>query len=187
MPTKNERAVPKKEHSGQGSMDWEGARVFLEIGRTGSFRAASLSLHQSVNALRRTFDRLERSVGATLLTRHVDGVRLTAEGERVLMAARRMELVTIELMRGEGQMGSKFGQVKLAVTEGLGTFWIAPLLIDYRERHPDQLVALHCSMSPVDVLRLEADLAVQLVRPEAKDLKILKLGRLHVMPFAAAF
>jgi len=44
---------------------------------------------------------------------------------------------------------------------------------------------LHCGMAPVDVLRLEADVAIQLVRPTAKDLKIVKLGRLHASPFAS--
>ena len=40
-------------------------------------------------------------------------------------------------------------------------------------------------MSPVDVLRLEADIAIQLEQPKAKDLKVRKIGRLHSMPFAA--
>ena len=41
-------------------------------------------------------------------------------------------------------------------------------------------------MHPADMLRLEADVAVQLVRPGEADLKVVKLGRLHVMPYAAA-
>ena len=102
MPTNKERHVPNEERLApveEGVLDWEGARVFLEIGRTGSFRAAAVSLHQSVNALRRRFERLEKSVGAMLLTRHVVGVRLSAVGERVQTAARQMESITFELKR----------------------------------------------------------------------------------------
>jgi DNA-binding transcriptional LysR family regulator len=40
-------------------------------------------------------------------------------------------------------------------------------------------------MKSADVLRLEADVAIQLTRPTAKDLKVVKIGRLHVMPFVA--
>jgi DNA-binding transcriptional LysR family regulator len=40
-------------------------------------------------------------------------------------------------------------------------------------------------MKSADVLRLEADVSIQITRPTAPDLRILKLGRLHFMPFAA--
>jgi DNA-binding transcriptional LysR family regulator len=38
-------------------------------------------------------------------------------------------------------------------------------------------------MRSVDVLRLEAEAAVQLTKPTAADLKVVRLGRLHVIPF----
>ena len=56
-------------------------RIFLEVARRGSFRSASEHLGQSINALRRRISDLEQQLGVTLLTRHVDGVRTTAEGE----------------------------------------------------------------------------------------------------------
>ena len=40
-------------------------------------------------------------------------------------------------------------------------------------------------MRSADVLRLEADVAVQLENPDKPDLKRLKIGRLHVMPFVS--
>ena len=40
-------------------------------------------LGQSVNLLRRRIDELERQLGTTLLTRHVDGVRTTTEGDQI--------------------------------------------------------------------------------------------------------
>jgi DNA-binding transcriptional LysR family regulator len=169
----------------QTVLDWEGARVFLEVGRMKSFRGASQTLHQSINALRRKIDRLEKSVGETLLTRHFDGVRLTAEGERVLAAAKQMEAVTLNLMRGDNRLGSDHGEIKLAVTDGLGTAWVGPQLGAYRRAHPQQMVNLICGMHTVDVLRLEADVAIQFVRPKAKDLKIVKLARLHSLPYAS--
>jgi DNA-binding transcriptional LysR family regulator len=40
-------------------------------------------------------------------------------------------------------------------------------------------------MRSADVLRLEAHAGVQLTKPTAPDLKIVRLGRLHSMPFAS--
>jgi len=189
MPTKKERVVPKKERSGarrRGELDWEGARIFLEVARAGSFRAAANSLGQSVNALRRGLDKLESDLGTTLLTRHINGVKLTPEGERIFAPAQRMEAAAFELVRGRSiEQSALTGEIRLAATEGLGTFWVAPRLAGYRRLHPRLSVNLHCTMSIVDVLQLEADIAIQLKRPSAKDLKIVKLARLHSMPFAS--
>ncbi len=81
--------------------------------------------------------------------------------------------------------GEISGEIKFAVSEGLGTFWIAPRLLGYQEQHPDVGIDLSCTMSPPNVLKMEADVSVQLVRPPAKDLKIVRLGRLHLIPFVA--
>jgi len=189
MPIRKEHLVPKKERSSasrDGALDWESARVFLEIARAKSFRAAAVTLGQSVNALRRKFEKLQVNLGTTLLTRHVYGVRLTPEGQRALAAAQRMEAASFELVRGRDLGKSALsGEVKLAATEGLGSFWIVPHLVEYRSLHPNLTVNLFCAMSPVDVFRVEADVAIQFRRPLAKDLKIVKVGRLHSMPFAS--
>lgn len=181
-----ERGVPPGEHTERGVPDWESARLFLHIVRHGSFRAAAESLNQSVNALRRRLNEFEQRLGMPLVTRHVDGVRMTREGERIFAAAERMETVSFDLLRERDKAENSIaGEVRLAVTEGLGTFWIAPRLVEFQRAYPQLLVEMSCGMRPANVLRLEADLSVQITRPEAKDLTIRKLGRLHVMPFAS--
>ena len=77
------------------------------------------------------------------------------------------------------------GEVKLAVTEGLGTFWLAPRLVEFQRANPKLMVSLSCAMKSADVLRLEADVSIQLERPAAPDLRMAKLGRLHLMFFGA--
>ena len=76
------------------------------------------------------------------------------------------------------------GEVRIAVTEGLGTFWLAPRLVEFQRSYPKLLVDLKCATQSADVLRLEADASVQLTKPTNPDLKIVKLARLHSMPFA---
>ena len=181
------RGVPFPEHRGSPgpAPDWDAVRVFLEVARRGSFRAAADDLGLSINALRRRISELEHQLGVALLTRHVDGVRTTAEGEEILAAALKMESASFGLIRARDRaVPSISGEVRLAVTEGLGTFWLAPRLIEFQRAYPKLLVDLHCAMQSADVLRLEADVAVQLTKPSNPDLKIVKLGRLHSMPFA---
>jgi len=186
-----ERSVPHAEHALQGIRraipDWEAVRVSLEVVRKGSFRAAAEHLKMSVNAVRRRVDELERGLGTTLLTRHVDGVRITAEGEKVFAAATRMEMASFALLqaRDETDSDSMSGEVRLAITEGLGTFWIAPRLVEFQRANPNLLIDVNCAMKSADVLRLEADVAIQITRPTAPDLRLVKLGRLHFLPFAA--
>src|SRR5437867_960644 len=84
QPLKN-RGVPIPERNSASQFgsrtDWESIHTFLEVARHGSFRSASDQLGLSINSLRRQINELERQLGVTLLTRHVDGVRLTPEGE----------------------------------------------------------------------------------------------------------
>jgi DNA-binding transcriptional LysR family regulator len=189
QPLKN-RGVPILERGGGGQAgsrtDWESIHTFLEVARCGSFRSASDQLGLSINSLRRQINELERQLGVALLTRHVDGVRLTPEGEEILAAARKMELASFSLIRArDSSLPSLAGEVRLAVTEGIGTFWLTPRLVEFQRAHPGLLVNLTCAMKSADVLRLEADVAVQLTKPTNPDLKIVKLGRLHIMPFAS--
>ena len=114
-------------------------------------------------------------------------MHLTLEGERIFAAAQKMETAYFDVVRARDQSELTFeGRVTLAITEGLGTFWVAPRLIEFQRAYPKLMVNMHCAMSPADILRLEADVGVQLTRPNDKDLKIVKIGRLHTIPFATA-
>ena len=166
--------------------DWDGVRVFLQVVRHGSFRAAAEHMGQSVNALRRNVDELERQLGSPLVTRHVDGIRITPEGSEVFAAAQRMEAASFSLVRARDRIDPAIsGEVRLAITEGLGTFWLTPRLIDFQRTYPKLLIDMSCAMQSADVLRMEADASVQITRPTSPDLKVLKVGRLHVLPFAS--
>src|SRR5438445_596523 len=121
--------------------NWDLVRIFLEVARTGSFRAASGQLNMSANFLSKRISLLERAYKTTLMTRHVDGIRLTREGLLVLEAAKRMEEASFGLDCTLNQATpSLSGEVRIAVTEGLGTFWLAPRLVEFQRAYPGLLV-----------------------------------------------
>jgi molybdate transport repressor ModE-like protein len=181
---------PRVDHSDLGApgknADWESIRIFLEIVRSGSFRAAADRLGISFSAVRRRVVALERSLGTLLMTRHTGGIRLTAEGERIADAARQMEIASHDIVRTNESISAQIsGNVKISATEGTGTFWLIPRLVEIQRAYPGLLIDFNCTMNPADVSNLEADVSVQLRRPSSPDLKITRLGRLHTMPFAA--
>ena len=97
-----------------------------------------------------------------------------------------METASFDILRSAKLAAPTIaGEVRVAVTEGIGTFWLAPRLVESQRAFPNILVDLHCAMRSADVLRHEADIAIQLVRPSALDVKAVKLGRLHAMWYAS--
>jgi DNA-binding transcriptional LysR family regulator len=186
MHSPERRGAHQRAHPAGRIADWDSVRMFLEVARIGSFRAAAVELNASANYLRKRILQLESAYKTTLITRHVDGIRLTPEGTQVLEAAKRMEEASFGLDRALSRTTPALsGEVRFAITEGLGTFWVAPRLIEFQRVYPGLLVDLKCEMRSADVLRLEADVAVQLAEPQNPDLKRIKIGRLHVVPFVS--
>lgn len=184
-----ERGVPQEEHQKVafgGLTDWDAARIFLQVVRCGSFRSAAERLKLSINVVRRRIGDFERQIGATLFTRDVHGTRLTDEGSLVVAAVERMETASFDLLRASDSVANTLtGEVRVAVTEGLGTFWLAPRLVEFQQAFPNILVDLYCAMRSADVSRHEADVAIHLSQPTALDVKFMRLGRMHLMFFAS--
>src|SRR5246500_531552 len=184
-----ERGVPQEERHKLalgGLTDWDAARIFLEVARSGSFRSAAERLGLSINAVRRRVGDFERQTGTTLFTRDVHGTRLTEEGASMVAAVERMEAATFDLMRASASSATSLsGEIRVAVTEGLGTFWLAPRLVEFQQSFPNIRVDLQCAMRSADVSRHEADVAIHLSRPAALDVKLVRLGRMHMNFFAS--
>lgn len=165
---------------------WDAGRVFLEVVRRESFRAAGNALGLKHNTVRARIDELENELGCTLLIRDRKGVRLTSEGESVRAAITRMEREAFNVLRASSRNEvTVSGEVRITVTEGLGTFWLTPRLVEFQQANPRLIVVLDGLVHTAGIERLETDLAVHLRRPTAPELNVKKLGRLHLMPFVA--
>ncbi|MBO0904513.1 LysR family transcriptional regulator [Jiella sonneratiae] len=175
------------EHTWRG-VDWDSVRIFLVVERNRSFRSAAEELGVGVNTVRNAVARLEDQLGYRLFYREVAGVTLTPEGRRVITSARDVEQSMSDMWRvAQTSAATRAGPVFLAITEGLGSFWLTPRLAEFMETEDgrDIQINLQCAMRSVDVLRLEADISVQLTEPTAPELVKKQLGRLHTMPFAS--
>jgi DNA-binding transcriptional LysR family regulator len=169
------------------NVDWNSIRTLLVVAQTSSFRKAAEETGQAVNTIRRIISRLEDQLGYLLVHREADGVRLTPEGRRVVVAARDVESSMADMLKvAQAARQNATGPVRLAITEGLGTFWLTPKIVDYMETDENQnRIELQCAMRSVDVMRLEADISIQLVKPERPELIVKRLGFLHLVPYAS--
>ena len=168
------------------NVSWDDIRIFLACVQAGSFRSAAGQLRVASSTVVRRIDRLESELGIPLFNRTTDGVVPTEEARSIVDHARRMETAIYDVFRRvEAQDTTTRGVVRVSVTEGLGTYWIMPRLVEFQRQFPFLIIDLRCAMENADVLRMEADIGVQFVRPTSPDLIVTKLGRLHVYPFAA--
>lgn len=185
-----QRGVSNLEHliprSKLDRVSWDDLRVFLACAETKSFRDASRTLKTSPATVGRRIERLEYALSTRLFHRMSEGVVLTPEGSALAESAKAMyqSLCDLERQRSNNDLLAR-GEVTIAVTEGLGSFWVMPQLVEFQRQNPKTIVNLFCAMESVDVLRLEADISIQFIKPEASDVICVKLGRLHIYPFAS--
>lgn len=183
------RGAAKIEHPGilpdVQNLSWDDIRIFLACARDASFRKAAATLGLSSSTVVRRIERLESALEMHLFDRVPDGVLLTPVGETLLKSGEDMERAIFDILRTSGDDDLSRGTVTISITEGLGSYWVMPQLVEFQRHSPHVVVNLRCAMENADVLRLEADMAIQFERPPNPELIAVKLGRLHVYPFAA--
>jgi len=184
-----EQPIPKMERPIGAALleriSWDDLRVFVVAARTLSFRKAATALRTSTQTVMRCIERLESIFEFRLFDRLPDGLGLTEEGQRVYRTSQEMERASHSLRAHLDQDLNVRGLVRCSVTEGLGTSWILPQLLQFNRAHPATIIDLRCAMEVAEVMRMEADVAVQLQKPSRPDAKSLRLGRLHIYPFAS--
>ncbi len=165
---------------------WDDYRYFLATSEAGSFTKAASELGVTQPTLSRRIEHLEQQLGVRLFVRLQTGVTLTAEGKGILGAAREIGAKILEIQGSLiGSDKRLEGTVRISVTDGLATFWIAPRLADFQRNNPRIAIDFQCSIEPADALRMEAELSIHSVFPESLDLISVKLVTLHFIPWAS--
>jgi DNA-binding transcriptional LysR family regulator len=166
-------------------VDWQDLELFLQVAEAGSVRAGAGATRHSVATVRRRLARIEDKLGEQLAQRDPLGLRLTPTGERIVRIAREMRRLRQSLEDEEEIRSGTRPRIRIAVTEGLGTYWLMPRLVDFQLAHPELDIELYCDMQRSDVAGGECDIAIQLESPEDPATRVERLGALHLMPFAS--
>jgi DNA-binding transcriptional LysR family regulator len=140
-----------------GEFDWDDLRYFLQVTRTRSLAGAARALRVEHSTVSRRLSALEENLGAALVARRADGLRLTALGEKLAPLAEGLER-TVAAARA--LVEAEKARVKLAVPSGF-TRLFGAALADLRRAHPELSLEIVSGARPVDLERGEADLAIR--------------------------
>ncbi|MEJ2603199.1 MAG: LysR family transcriptional regulator [Gammaproteobacteria bacterium] len=156
--------------------DWSDMRLFLAIVEHGSLLAASEHLSLSQPTLGRRLSAMEKRMGVPLFVRTGRRMQLTDTGRAILENARRMEREMLAIERAvDVQSSGLAGEVVITATEGTGTEWLPPELMEFRRRYPDITLNIRVDNRSMDLLRREADIALRLGEPTEPELIARKL------------
>lgn len=149
--------------------NWEDLKVFLAAYREGSIGRAAEFLGVSGSTVSRRLSALEDALGQALFVRSPDGLRPTEAGEMARLAAEETERSASQLGAIVGGHGKVEGLVRVAVSDELLASVLIPQWTDFSQRYPELTVEWVVSPGLSDMERLEADIAIRPVRPEASD------------------
>lgn len=160
--------------------DWADIRLFLAIVDHGSLVAAAEHLDLTQPTVGRRLAALEERYDTPLFVRSGRRMQLTDAGQAILDSARRMEREMLAIERSlEVQSKSLCGEVTISATEGTGTEWLTPVLLDFHRDHPEIVLHVQIENRAVDLIHREADIALRLGEPTQGDLiarRLVTLG-----------
>ena len=126
------------------------------------------------------------SLGVRLFDRLPSGVSLTVQGESILGAAKLIEAKVLEIQMNVAGMDKRMeGRVRISVSDGLASYWIAPRLHTFQDLYPNIGFELLCSVEPADALKRETDIAIQYRRPTDAHLITTRVATFHFIPWAS--
>ncbi|MEQ6889024.1 LysR family transcriptional regulator [Halomonas sp. CS7] len=157
-------------------LDWQDIQIFLEVARSERLTDAARRLGLDHSTLSRRTRRFEQTLNTQLFERSTHGYHLTEAGQQLLAHAEEMARHAFEAGESLTDKNHQIsGQIRLGVTEGFGTWVIAPLLSAFCERHPGVTLDLLALPRVVNLSRHEADLAITVERPVSPGLVISRL------------
>ncbi|MFT4098592.1 MAG: LysR family transcriptional regulator [Rhodoblastus sp.] len=157
-------------------LDWDNARIFLAVARTGQMLGAARKLGLDHATVSRRIASLETALGVKLIERRTNGCALTATGETFLASAERVET---EMLRAQAALSGAdvaiSGNVRVGAPDGFGTFVLARHLSALMDEHPGLNVQLVPLPRAFSLAKREADIAVAIDRPVEGRLTVKKL------------
>lgn len=129
-----------------GDLDIDLLRAFIAVAETGSFTAAAEVVARSQSAVSQKILRLEEILGMRVFERTSRSLALTAEGERLLVGARKMLLHFDAFMR-EIKAPVTLNTLRLGISENLVPTQLPRLLSRFSKLHPDLELELTTGLS----------------------------------------
>jgi len=167
-------------------VNWDDLRIFLAIADQGSLAGAARQLRVNHSTVFRRLNAIEDDLKVRLFERLPRGYVLTAAGEEMTVAARRVEADVADIERQiVGREVQLRGSLRVTTTEALAEAYLTRCVVDFCERYPEIAVELVVGYQVYDLSKREADVAIRPGLRPPDHLIARKLARLRWGVYAA--
>ncbi|MFJ2366491.1 LysR family transcriptional regulator [Pseudomonas sp. NPDC087697] len=169
------------------NIGWELYRSFLGVLNEGSLSGAARLLGITQPTVGRHIAALEKALGVALFTRSQTGLMPTEVALTLRAHALTMESTAASIERAASSRGTAVqGIVRISASDVIGVEVLPPIIARLRQQHPALKIELVLTNRVVDLLQLEADIAVRMMRPRQEQLVARRIGRLELGLYARA-
>jgi DNA-binding transcriptional LysR family regulator len=121
-------------------------RTFVAVAESGSFSGTGALIGRSQSAVSGQIAKLERTFGRTLLQRDTRNVRLTPDGERLLVHARKM-IAAADAMLARFRAGDLTGVVRFGSPEDFASAYLPDILGVFAAAHEGVQLHVSCKLT----------------------------------------
>lgn len=151
-------------------------RLFLGLARNGRVAIAAKGLKVDPTTLIRRVKKLEDSLNCKLFELTKRGYVLTTRGSELVSYIEKAEHYFLEAQNELGDERSHLaGTIRVSVSEGFGSWFLAPLLPDFKKQYPGISIELVATSGFLNLNKREADIAILLEKPSKGLLVTQKL------------
>lgn len=136
---------------------------FIAIVQSGSISTAARHSQVTAAMMGRRLEALEDRLGIKLITRTTRTQQLTPEGEIFFEEAQRIlrDLAESEALISQGKSKIR-GPLRLTAPAGFGRQYVAPLLAEFSQLHPEVNISLNLTDRVVDLVEERYDCAIRI-------------------------
>jgi DNA-binding transcriptional LysR family regulator len=149
------------------AFNWNDLQAVLAVARAGQLSRAGAAIGVDATTIGRRVRRIETSLGKTLFEQTREGQVITEAGERLLAEIETMASAAGRIGDLQSAGGGPAGNLRISLSEGFGTWFVANLVGDFIAEYPKLSLDLVASSGFLSPSKREADLAVTLSRPRA--------------------
>lgn len=151
-------------------------RTFVTLAETRSFSRTGTLVGRSQSAVSGQIKKLEETFARQLIERDTRNVRLTADGEKLLVYAREM-IAAADAMLARFRTDDLSGEVRFGSPEDFTTAYLPDILAAFADAHPSVMLHVSCALTRTLIEDFEAGL---------HDLVIIKQSPERLHPGARA-
>jgi DNA-binding transcriptional LysR family regulator len=162
-------------------------RTFVRVAELGSFSGVAHQLNVARSMVTRQVASLEAHLGAKLLVRSTRRVALSSAGTAYLEKCRViLNLVDSAETDVAAEHATARGRLRIGLPLSFGLRRLAPLLLDFAERHPEVTLEMDYTDRRVDLVEEGFDLSIRITgRVEPGDV-VRRLGSSALLAVASA-